>query len=447
MRCVMDLQGAQSQSRFRGIRRYSLSLARAMAAQAGPHELSVVCNGLLSESIEELRLCFAGLLPENHFRVFNAPGPVAAINPDNEWRAQAAEKLRECFLADLNPDVVHIGSLFEGFLDDAVTSVDTFTKAAPTAITVYDLIPMLRPDDYLAEPQLRTWYLRKLQALKSGDLLLAISEASRKEATHHLEIPAERVAVVPAAVDELFRPVDVSPQEREGLLLPRGIMQPFIMYSGGADPRKNLDGLMKALGLLPPELAAAHQLVIVGQIGTPERDHLLRIMKSAKLPAGMVVFTGYIPDDELVKFYNLCRVFVLPSFHEGFGLPALEAMACGAPTIGSNTSSIPEVVDYGDALFDPASTPEIAAKIELALTSRNFRSVLREHGLSRSRAFSWKRSAQDAWGALEELHSRQTPLSKTTLAPRTSSRPTLAYVCPLAVPDSYLGPVHEGLAE
>jgi glycosyltransferase involved in cell wall biosynthesis len=402
-----------------------------MALESRTHEMGVVFNGLMSETIEDLRLFFDGLLPKDHIWIFNPPGPVAETNRANAWRARTAEKLRECFLADLNADVVHISSLFEGFVDDAVTSVGSFVKPAPTAITFYDLIPLSRRADYLPDLETRSWYFQKLRAINSADLLLAISEASRTEAVDQLAISEDEIAIVPPGLDELFRPVIIPPADRESLLSRYGIAHPFIMYSGGSDPRKNLDGLLNAIGLLSPELIFSYQLVIVGPTGNSDRDRLIRLCQALTIPLQLLVFTGYIPDAELISLYNLCRVFVLPSFQEGFGLPALEAMACGAPTIGSNTSSVSEVIADHDALFDPARPIEIAKKIEMAITNDVFCSKLRERGLERSRVFSWKRSAAAAWNALEELQDRQKPTSKSLFHPTVFPRPNLAYVCPL----------------
>jgi hypothetical protein len=116
-----------------------------------------------------------------------------------------------------------------------------------------------------------------------------------------------------------------------------------------------------------------------------------------------VVITGFVPEDDLVTLYNLCHLFVFPSLHEGFGLPALEAMACGAPVIGSNTSSIPEVIGWKDALFDPTRPSAIAEAIAGALANEGFRQELRNHGLRQARLFSWDESARRALAAFEQL--------------------------------------------
>ena len=137
MRIVLDLQGAQSESsRFRGIGRYSLALAKEIAREAGRHEVWLVLNGRFPDSIQPLRAEFANLVPPERVRIFELPGPVAEADPANSWRRHAAEMLREKFLADLCPDVVHVSTLFEGFGNDVVISIGRLDASLPTAVTL-----------------------------------------------------------------------------------------------------------------------------------------------------------------------------------------------------------------------------------------------------------------------------------------------------------------------
>jgi Glycosyltransferase len=130
---------------------------------------------------------------------------------------------------------------------------------------------------------------------------------------------------------------------------------------------------------------------------------LEHVIEKAGLTKNDVIITGYVPDDELIAMYNLCELFIFPSLHEGFGLPVLEAMSCGAPVIGSNTTSIPEVIGREDALFDPYSVDSIANKIKEVLTDENFRNELREYAIKRSKEFSWDKSAKIALEAFEDI--------------------------------------------
>ena len=166
MRIVLDLQGAQSESRFRGIGRYSLALAEAIATRRGQHEVWLALSGRFPDSIEPLRARFVDLVPAEHIRVFELPGPVAEADLANTWRMQAAELLREKFLADLRPDVVHLSTTLEGWGNETVVSVGRLDSTVPTAATLYDLIPLLRPETYLCNPAAKRSYLRHVQSLR-----------------------------------------------------------------------------------------------------------------------------------------------------------------------------------------------------------------------------------------------------------------------------------------
>jgi O-antigen biosynthesis alpha-1,2-mannosyltransferase len=128
MRIVLDMQGAQSESRTRGIGRYTLSFAEALLRNCGQHEIVLALSGLFADTIEPARAAFEGLLPRDNIRVWCAPGPVRDIEPANGGRRRAAELIREAFLASLAPDIVHVTSLFEGFCDDAVTSIGSLVR-------------------------------------------------------------------------------------------------------------------------------------------------------------------------------------------------------------------------------------------------------------------------------------------------------------------------------
>src|SRR5437763_10207724 len=155
MRIVIDLQGAQSESRYRGIGRYSLALALGVARNAGAHEVWLVLNAALGSAIDDIRQAFTGLVPAERICVFDIAGPTAEVHADNTPRARAAELLREHAIAQLQPDAVLVTSLFEGYVDDTIVSIGRFTDGAATAAVLYDLIPFLNPEQYLRPPEQR----------------------------------------------------------------------------------------------------------------------------------------------------------------------------------------------------------------------------------------------------------------------------------------------------
>ena len=205
MRIVLDLQGVQSDSELHGIGRYSLLLAQAIAREAGRHEVWLALSGRFPDTVEPLRDAFASLIPSERIRVFELPGPVAEWDLTNAWRMQAAELLRENFLADLQPDIVHVSTLFEGFDNEVVASVGRLNTAVPTAVTLYDLISLLRPENYPEDSAKRRYYVRRAQSLKRADLILAATESSSRDAADTLHISPSRIVNLAAGVQPWFQ--------------------------------------------------------------------------------------------------------------------------------------------------------------------------------------------------------------------------------------------------
>jgi glycosyltransferase involved in cell wall biosynthesis len=429
MRIVLDMQSRQSPSRVRGIGRYSLALARHLAKLATGHEVIVAVNGALAETVDAVRADFDGLIPAERIVAWSQPGGVGFVNGDSRWRARAAERLRERFLESLRPDIVHVTSLFEGLGDDVSTSIGEVSADMATAVTLYDLIPMVRRDVYLANPVVADWYERKLASLRRADLWLAISDHTRREGIELLGLPEDRVRSISSAVDPMFRPVE--PVDEKALRRRYGLDRPFVLYTATIEPHKNVDGLFAAFAKLPPNLRRGHKLAIVCRID----DHNLMRLKAAAKRAGLrddeYVITGYVPDEDLLELYAICRLFVFPSLHEGFGLPALEAMACGAPVIASNTTSLPEVIGRKDALFDPESPDAISRAMARVLGDAGMREDLSRHGLARARMFSWENTARRTLDAFEELHDRRRAERSRMIPVSLPKRPRLAFVGPL----------------
>lgn len=403
MRLVIDLQGAQTASRFRGIGRYTMALTRGILRNAGDHEIWIVLNGALEESVDQVRSDLAGLVPNERIRVFETPGRIAEMDERNGPRCRAAEMLREQFIALLVPDVVLVTSLFEGFNDDAIGSVGTFVDGVRTAVVLYDLIPLLNPATYLGSPYVQECYMRKIASLERAGLLLSISDYAREEAIGKLGVPPERVVAISTAVDEGFAPGTRTPAELEAVRRRFGITRTMLMCApGGYDPRKNIDGLVVAYSLLPRALRQTCQLVLASRLADAERRAILAHAARQGLAQSDLVLTGYLNDADLIALYQAADLFIFPSLHEGFGLPALEAMACGTPTIASNTTSLPEVIGVEEAMFDPTDPLAIAARIGAVLGDPALYERLRRHSQAQASKFSWDETARRALRALEQ---------------------------------------------
>ncbi len=440
MRIVIDMQGAQTESRFRGIGRYTLSLTQAIVRNRGEHEIILALSGLFPDTIEPIRAAFEGLLPGENIRVWHAPGPLRECHADNAGRREAAELIREAFMASLKPDIIHISSLFEGYVDDAVTSIGLFDRASPTVVTLYDLIPLLNPEQYLhSNPGYEQYYLRKLENLKRASAWLGISACSAEDGCRILELSEVRVFNISSACDPKFKPTEISPEAESKLRQHYAMSRPFVLYTGGADSRKNLHRLVRAYAQLPSGLRREYQLTLAGQMSNEETRAILEAAHTAGLGKEELVFTGYVSDDELIQLYNLCTLFVFPSCYEGFGLPVLEAMSCGAPVISSHASSLSEIIDWEEALFDPSSETAITAQMLRALTDEAFKAELVRYGMARAGEFSWDSTARRVVAAYERTH-EDCRLVNVSAAIPSVHRPKLAYVSPLP-------PEHSGIAD
>jgi glycosyltransferase involved in cell wall biosynthesis len=349
------------------------------------------------------------------------------------WARSATELTREAFIKSLKPDFVQILSLFED--DEVFASVGQFDTQTPVSIVLYDLIPLIHAKRYLDhDANVKERYLKKIATLQRSALLLAISGSSRQEGVDHLDFPSENIINISSDADPHFYPLNLSASDKEALFSRFQINKPFVMFTGGGDPRKNIEGLIRAFALLESSVRHLYQLVIVCSLRSNEMEQLQYLGQKSGLEDGELVLTGYVSDADLVAFYNTCTTFVFPSFHEGFGLPVLEAMRCGKSVLVSNSSSLPEVVGRSDVQFDPHSDAQIAAKMVRVLSDDAWRKELEAFNLIQARQFSWDKSAKRALEAMERLHCQKAHNQAPASLPKLSAkgpRLKLAYVSPL----------------
>lgn len=412
MRLLVDLQGLQNTSRDRGIGRYMRGLARGLLRNAVAHDVRFILSDLFPGSVEGVMASLADVAGPERFFVFHGAGPTAALNDHNHWRAAASKRLYERFVADLAPDVLLIGSLFEGGGDDTVVSVGPSTRPYGVATILYDLIPLLNPDEHIGSSGARRWYFGKIDEVRRADLLLGISASSCREAVENISDLQGQVLEVGAATEDEFTAIDPralrDTETASAVLAYHGINRPFLMHASALDPRKNFEGLIDAFARLPAHVRQVHQLVLVCKLNVNGQARLLERIRKNGLDEDEVILTGFVPDDELRVLYANCRLFVFPSFHEGFGLPVIEAMWCGGPAIGSCLSSVPEVIGLTEALFDPRDMTQMVGVMTRALEDEGFYARLIEHAHKHAREFHWDRVAQRVLAAIERLPSAST---------------------------------------
>lgn len=271
-------------------------------------------------------------------------------------------------------------------------------SSSALVISVHDLAYRLYPQYYSLRVRLLLSLLVPLSA-RRAERVVTLSENSRQDIVRECGVSAEKVIVIPAAAPPEFRVVGDS--ARLGTVKARyDLHKSFVLAVGNLEPRKNLVRLVRAYAALRQSGAISHQLVIVGQAHW-QGSAIGREVNELGL-SEEVVFTGYVPTDDLVTLYNTATVFVYPSLYEGFGLPILEAMSCGTPVITSNVASMPEVGGEAALLVNPRSVEDLAQALGRVLADETLRHELKEKGLHQASQFSWEQTARLTLQAYEE---------------------------------------------
>ncbi|MEA3019767.1 MAG: hypothetical protein QOI47_1291, partial [Actinomycetota bacterium] len=273
----------------------------------------------------------------------------------------------------------------------------------PVITTLYDLIPMVLPEQLLTDERIARRYRARTEMLHHMDLVLTISEHTRRDAVRLLDLDPRKLVNIGAGVSPWFRPAE--PGDAPLVLLGRhvpSITRPFVFCQSGGAPHKNTLRLIEAWSHLPVDVRAAHQLVITCGLDVHTRDRWTQAASDAGV-LDDVVLTDYVRDDVLRALYQSASLVVVPSLYEGFGFPAAEAMRCRTPVITSCTSSLPEIVDWDDATFDPEDPLAIAAAITRGVSDDAFRHELVARGDARAPAFTWDAVAQRTVDAMAKV--------------------------------------------
>jgi len=388
MRIAIDLQSCQTDSRDRGIGRYAMSLVEALSRTLQDCDELIICvDATNTQRLRDVRATLRERGVGGHVVAYSYP---CSEHPDSSASIHAAAgQLRSNFFKSIRPDLMLFTSLFE-FETGFSTALDwKILSGVPTAAIAYDLIPLLFPDKYLPQGHLRTdWYIEKTEQLKHFDMLLAISEATRNDLIERLGIDPQKIKVVGAGFDETV----LRGSRGEGIpeLKKLGIRKPFVLMVGNGDWRKNTIGALQAFSDLPAKLQKKHQLVLT-QPGEDVREALKNEYRHLR---DSVLLLGKVHERTLGSLYSNCKVFYFPSFYEGFGLPVLEAMALGAPTLSSCLGSLPEVVHNPDMLFDPRNRTESATILRRALEDEVFLGSLMRNAKEHAKGFTWERCAR-----------------------------------------------------
>jgi glycosyltransferase involved in cell wall biosynthesis len=315
-------------------------------------------------------------------------------------RVQWATERTFASVAAGGPFVHHVMSPFEDVRPaDALVTQPAYARASAVVVTLYDAIPYVMPE-YRASWWNRQFLRRRAALVRSADLVCAISQSAARDAVDALALDPDRVTVIGAAVPDEFRPAapGAAPQPRRA--------RPYVLTVTGDDPRKDPLGLIDAYARLPRTLRDAHQLVMVCTLIADTERAWREHAASRGLGADDVVFTGYVDDARLRALYQQARLFVYNSRYEGFGLPVLEAAACGCPAITADNSSLPEVLDEPASRFATGDTDALTDLMGRALDDEVLRATLLGASQRAAQQHSWAAVAQATIAAYQRLDTR-----------------------------------------
>ncbi|MFI5460199.1 MAG: glycosyltransferase family 4 protein [Isosphaerales bacterium] len=374
-------------SNRRGFGRFTRLLLEAVSQQATRHRFIVFVDRPSAPLVH---------VPESFDRVVvdvaEAPSRAASAQGRRRWRDMIAMGLA---VARSRIDLMYFPATYSFF---------PVWNVRKLVVTMHDTLPLTHPD--LVFPNRRgrlAWRLKETAAGRWADRIVTVSEASRRALAAWSGWPDQKIRVITEGPDPIFRPRADDPQANAVL---RRLAVPhderFLLYVGGLSPHKNLLRLVEAFARIAP---AGVKLVLTGDVNDVFHTHVPQIRAAIATHdlCDRVIMTGFVPDDDLVLLYSRAYALVQPSLLEGFGLPAVEAMACGTPVISSRAGSLPEVVGEAGVYFDPTDVGSMAGAIGSFLNDPGLRNRLARLARERSALFTWDASARALLDCFDEL--------------------------------------------
>jgi glycosyltransferase involved in cell wall biosynthesis len=369
VRVAFDARHLQTVARLRGIGRYSRNLLAAFARRA-PRDVEWTL-----------------------IRLRNFPEADPGLLPAHDDIATSRLRRPELSMLALDPVLLSLELGRKGIDVYHSTQLSLPARRAfPAVVTIHDLAPLIWPAHYLRLPYSRVGHAWQYALARRADAVIAVSEATKRDVIERLGVPAQRVTVVPEAVDSEFMP----PSAGEGRALARArfaVPERYVLYVGQFDPRKNVRGLLRAF------VAAADRdrdlrLVIVGDLGKLS-SYLRDALDTEQVPRDRIVLTGFVDDPTLAALYAGAECLLHAAFLEGFGLTALEALAAGTPVVGYAGGAVAEVVGDAGLLVPSGDEAALGSALARFLDDESVRADLRSRARSRASAFSWDRAAEE----------------------------------------------------
>lgn len=397
MKIGVDLKPFFTGSKYRGIGTYSRELIKKLTNLDNHVEYHFLNMYTEYDNDPEMNeKCFL----HNYFT-----GPkIVDVGEQQLFRNENIENYREAqvkhFLQQSDIDVMLFTSPNEyGNLYKKEWFSEVFTVGI-----LYDLIPLLFPEQCLFNKVYSKDYNESLEFIKSLDLLLAISQSAKEDAVRLLGIPEEKIEVIYAGIDEDFKKLPkVNIQKLKSKY---NITDSFILFAGGIDFKKNIEGLIQAYTKLGKSIINRYQLVIVGKLSDDLVEKFLEIAKNNGVE-NRVLCIGFVPKQDLIELYNVAEMLVFPSLYEGFGLPVIEAMACGTRVVTSNCSSLEEIANGHATLVNPKSVKSITKGILEVINHPIESLTLAEMSIDYALGFTWDKVANLTFSAINNKYVRK----------------------------------------
>ncbi len=366
------LDARTATAHFPGIGRYVRNLATAMAPLLGADErLSILWNPADATAWDPA--------PLTNQQVSAVPAPVSPFSLQQQWTIP--RRLKQAASRSPRSSLYH-----------STYYLMPYRPALPTLLTIYDLIAMIHPQTVSSRARLLFRLTTRL-ALHAADEIITISAATRQDLLAHFAVDADRVTAIPLAADPRFTPQP--PSAVDAIRRKYALPDRFIFYLGINKPHKNLVRLVDAYARLPQSPISNLQSPLIIAGAWDERYPEAQQWAGAQNLGDRVRFLGRVDDADLPALYSACTLFVFPSVYEGFGLPVLEAMACGAAVACGDASSLPEAAGDAALLFDPRDVEAISDALRRALEDDSLRRTLAGRSLQQARQFSWQRTAAE----------------------------------------------------
>ncbi|XID90883.1 glycosyltransferase family 4 protein [Paenibacillaceae bacterium WGS1546] len=374
MNIAFDMFFARTEAMKRGIGRYSQNMIEAILGQDENHAYYYFYPDI-SQGAEHLKDQLQQFLYRNRIDVYHMTSPF---------------------------NLFHLpGHLFHAYSDAMLTKA--WFGYTRVAATLYDVIPLVLEKQYMNE-HVRPIYMRVIEMIRSCDIVYAISETTKRDAVRLAGMDPDKIRVIMGGYDPKFRPMPGGDPLQTARRY--GIHRPYVLCTGGDDPRKNLVRLVDAFIVANRLLHGNYQLAIVYNASEQEKN-VLHELASSLDGAGSVVVTGYVPDEDLVALYNGAELFAFPSLYEGFGLPVVEAMACGTPVLTSYNSSLAEISEHAAYLVDPENRDAIAHGLFQLLSNPPLLKDMAAKGLEQAKKFGWADVARKVLDGYETVFRRK----------------------------------------